>query len=509
MIETDQQQERHYARDILLETKLKTFDNWEKSVKKYIATKQEERLNRLLADGMDEKQAQAEIAKPIPPLAVAQYMADLLTVCRIESDEGIKPVYFYHPNEGIYCNDREFLKDFISAIEPRHNEKRASDCIYHLTRKAPHRAPENNPHLIIVGNGIYNRRTKQLEPFTERKVFTHKIQTNYNPNAKSPNIKGWEFESWLKDLFHGDSELYTLALQLLNAVVRGESLAKMFWFVGEGGTGKGTLQELFINLIGRQNIASIKITDLDANNRFTLAQAIGKQAIIGDDVQAGAIIRDTSKLFSLVGGDTVTVEKKGKDAYSTFIKTVVIQSTNALPKIRGDYHAIRRRMVILPFTKQFKGRPNRAIKRDYITRRNVLEYILKLVIDLDYKDFIEPRKSLEMLDDYQETIDPVLAFSQMLFSDLQSTFIPNDWVWWYFMGYTEHNNYRHEYNSQSLHSIFSSYLPSEWEKLTYPVTLPVKADLPKGFHPKEDQPSYLPHYIPSKKRQQRGYKKRK
>ncbi|MBS8097908.1 DNA primase, partial [Streptococcus suis] len=89
--------------------------------------------------------------------------------------------------------------------------------------------------------------------------------------------------------------------------------AKMFWFVGGGGTGKGTLQELFINLIGRQNIASIKITDLDVNNRFTLAQAIGKQAIIGDDVQAGAVIRDTSKLFSLVGGDTVTVEKKGKD----------------------------------------------------------------------------------------------------------------------------------------------------------------------------------------------------
>ncbi|MFX3712238.1 DUF5906 domain-containing protein, partial [Streptococcus suis] len=75
-----------------------------------------------------------------------------------------------------------------------------------------------------------------------------------------------------------------------------------------GGTGKGTLQELFINQIGRQNIASIKITDLDVNNRFTLAQALGKQAIIGDDVQAGAVIRDTSKLFSLGGGDTVTVE---------------------------------------------------------------------------------------------------------------------------------------------------------------------------------------------------------
>ena len=65
------------------------------------------------------------------------------------------------------------------------------------------------------------------------------------------NIKGWDFESWLLDLFSGDKSLYQLALQLLHACIRGESLGKMFWFIGEGGTGKGTLQELFINLVGR------------------------------------------------------------------------------------------------------------------------------------------------------------------------------------------------------------------------------------------------------------------
>lgn len=495
------------ARDFKHSFKLNTFKNWQENVRNFVYNKQSERLTQLIKEGLEEKQAQAELKKPIPPLTVAHYMAELLTICRIDSDEGTKPVYYYNPDQGIYTNDREFLKDFVSVIEPRHNEKRASDCIYHLTRKAPHRTPEANPFLVIVGNGIYNRKTKQLEPYTPLKVFTHKIATNYNPNAKSPKIKGWEFDSWLLDLFNNDKDLYTLALQLLSAVVRGESLAKMFWFVGEGGTGKGTLQELFINLIGRQNIASIKITDLDANNRFTLAQAVGKQAIIGDDVQAGAIIRDTSKLFSLVGGDTVTVEKKGKDAYSTFIKTVVIQSTNALPRIKGDYHAIRRRMVILPFTKRFKQKPNRAIKTDYITRRNVLEYVLKRVIDLDFSDFIEPKESLKLLNEYQETIDPILTFSQDLFQDIHSSFIPNDWVWWNFQGYTEHYNHQHDFNSQSFHGSFTRYLPDGWVKLNYPVTLRVGANLPAGFYPKEDQPSYLPHYEPPKKKNQRGYKK--
>ncbi|MFX3780866.1 DNA primase, partial [Streptococcus suis] len=78
----------------------------------------------------------------------------------------------------------------------------------------------------------------------------------------------------------------------------------------------------------------------------------------------------------------------------------------------GDYHAIRRRIVILPVNKHFKVKPNRAIKNDYITRPSVLEYVLKTVIYLDFKDFIEQSKSIDLLHEYQEAIDHVLAFSQ-------------------------------------------------------------------------------------------------
>ncbi|MFA9414029.1 MULTISPECIES: phage/plasmid primase, P4 family [unclassified Streptococcus] len=489
--------------------KLATFKGWQKQVKAYAYKKRQDLLAELIAKGKDRRKAEVEADKPLAPTLVAGIMAELLTVCRIESDEGDKPVYFYDPDKGIYRHDKEFLRDFIYVIENRHNERRANDCIYFLTRKAPYRKLEDNPDLVIVGNGLYNRKSRQLLPYTPEKVFTSKIATNYTPIAKSPSIKGWAFEDWLLDLFDGNKELYQLALQLLNAVVRGESLGKMFWFVGAGGTGKGTLQELFINLVGRQNIASIKITDLDLNNRFTLAQAIGKQAIIGDDVQAGAVIKDTSKLFSLVGGDTVSVEKKGKDAYSTFIKTVVIQSTNELPKVKGDYQAIRRRMVILPFTKRFAGRPNRAIKSDYIKRSEVLEYVLKLVIDLDYGDFISPKISQELLDDYQQALDPVLVFAQELFDQPQSSFFPNDFVWWCFAKYAEYHNHSHQYTSQGLNTAFPKYLPDDWEKAPYPVSLPTGAELPKGFYPQEDMPPYLPNtYAPARTKRQRGYRRK-
>lgn len=487
--------------------RLTTFKDWQ-AVAGLAAQRVKDRLLAdLLESGEDRRKAEEKAGKPLAPTLVARLMAELLTVCRIESDEGAKPVYFYDPDQGIYRNDREFLKDLINVIEPRHNEKVANDCIYFLTRPAPYRKLTDNPDLVIVGNGIYNRKTKTLLPYTPDFVFTSKIATNYNPRARSPSIKGWEVESWLLDLFDGNRELYQLALQLLNAVVRGESLGKMFWFVGAGGTGKGTLQELIINLVGRQNIASIKITDLDINNRFALAQAIGKQAIIGDDVQAGAVIKDTSKLFSLVGGDTISVEKKGKDAYSTFIKTVVIQSTNEMPKVKGDYQAIRRRMVILPFAKRFEGMPNRSIKTDYIKRAEVLEYVLKLVIDLDYKEFISPKVSQDLLDDYQQELDPVLVFAQELFDSPQSSFFPNDFVWWCFVQFARYHNHLHQLTSQGLNTVFPRYLPQDWEKAPHPVSLPAGADLPKGFFPHDDTPNYLPKtYNPARTKSQRGYR---
>ena len=42
-----------------------------------------------------------------------------------------------------------------------------------------------DPDLIAVNNGIFNYRTKVLEPFKSNKVFLTKSRVDYNPNAKN------------------------------------------------------------------------------------------------------------------------------------------------------------------------------------------------------------------------------------------------------------------------------------------------------------------------------------
>lgn len=151
--------------------------------------------------------------------------------------------------------------------------------------------------------------------------------------------------------------------------------------------------------------------------------------------------------------------------------------------------------------------PNRSIKTDYIKRAEVLEYVLKLVIDLDYKEFISPKVSQDLLDDYQQELDPVLVFAQELFDSPQSSFFPNDFVWWCFVQFARYHNHLHQFTSQGLNTVFPRYLPQDWEKAPHPVSLPAGADLPKGFFPHDDTPNYLPKtYSPARTKSQRGYR---
>ncbi len=65
--------------------------------------------------------------------------------------------------------------------------------------------------------------------------------------------------------------------------------------MGDGSNGKGTYQQLLYNLIGPQNIATLKINQF--SERFKLALLVEKVAVIGDDVGAGIYIDDSSNLI--------------------------------------------------------------------------------------------------------------------------------------------------------------------------------------------------------------------
>lgn len=462
--------------------------------------------------GIEDK-ARAAYAQAIPekPLAVSKILYERIHFVRVKpaGNNQKAPLYFYNPDKGVYVENTEFLQDLIFIIAPNFTERQAQDTIYKVARQSPER--DNQPLYTALGNQLYNAKTGKLEDFTPKVVTIRKINTEYNPTAKEPNIKGWRVTEWLRELFGGDDELYRLAIQIIRACVTGQSLEKLFWLYGRGGTGKGTFQQLIINLVGLDNVASLRITGL-GKSQFTTSILLGKSVVIGDDVQAGAVIKDTSDLFSLVTGDLLTIEEKGKKPYSLTLSMTVIQSSNGMPTMEGDSEAIGRRFRILPFAGEFVGKPDKAIKQDYIHRSEVLEFLLKLALETPLED-INPKASQEELAKYQADINPVLAFVEDFFTDeLESEFLPNSFVWWVWRDYLDYTGHTSPLKDNAFHREVGKHLPpnfSKGEKVT-----PAGRHLAPGFNPKADLPHYARSYYTNgretpekqaKKTRDRGY----
>lgn len=426
-------------------------------------------------------------ALPTQPLGIAIMLRKYIRFMRVkpESKGQRSPLYYYHPDRGVWEEDNEFLQDIMAIITPKLTEAQAKDVLYKIARQSTMKPIAHD--YTVIGDQLFDSVTGVFSQPTHKIAVTRRIDTRYNPEAQEPTINGWKPTAWLLELFDGDDELYRLAIQIIRATLTGQSLRKIFWLYGEGGTGKGTFQQLLMNLVGMDNVASLKITGLE-DSRFAKSILLGKSLVIGDDIQQDATIKDTSEMFSLVTGDIMTIEEKGLKPYSLRLNVTVVQSSNGLPIMKGDRSAIDRRFRILAFTKVFKDNPNKAIKDDYINRPEVLEYLAKLALETPTED-INPEKSREILSEHHKEINPVIGFSSVFFTDgLVSYFLPNDFVYYCFKEYLEYNEINEYSTEMGFHKKLKQNLP-EGVRVGV-MNIPAGHQLPKGFFPGEDRPFF-------------------
>ncbi|WP_270264671.1 DNA primase family protein [Lactococcus formosensis] len=414
--------------------------------------------------------------KSVPPLTVAMKMQEHMTIVKVNDRLAV-----YNIDKGIYETRLDFFHNVIFWIEPSFSEAKSNQVIFHLKNMAKDVESTASRYLVPVKNGIYNKKTKKLEAFSNRYIFTSTIETEYIENIEAPNIDGWNVDDWLLDLMNGDESLVKLLWQVISASLNGNySYRKSIWFVGEGNDGKGTLQQLISNLVGLQNVASLKINQF--SERFTLSMIEGKTVIIGDDVQAGLYIDDSSNFNSVVTGEPVFVEEKGKQPYVSFYKKTVIQSTNGLPKVRNKTNGTYRRFLIIPFKKTFSAKDdNWAIKDDYIFREEVLQYVLKKAIELNFERFDEPQATKVMMQEFKEKNNSIIEFVNEWFPQFKSTVLPVRFLWWLYQEWCRDSGYTALAKRQFELEV-PKHVSSEWEKKT---TRPKEE-----FLPHSDIPNY-------------------
>lgn len=333
-------------------------------------------------------------------------------------------------NEGIYVSDESVFKNLISHYCYDMKEKDLDEVLSILKRKAVRTTRCENRDLIAVNNGIFEYKSKQLLPFTPDEVFLSKSRVDYVPNAQNPILHNdndntdWDIESWVDDLFDGDKEMVELIFQILGAIVRPNvNWSKSAWFVSEvGNNGKGCLCKLMRELAGKGSCASVPLSDF--NKDFLLEPLCHSSAIIVDENDVGTYIDKAANLKAIITQDIIQINRKFKTPINLQFKGFMVQCLNEEVRLRDKSDSFYRRQLYVRFTKSFTGIERKYIKDDYLERKEVLEYVMCKVLNMNYYVLNTPKACKIALEEYKEFNDPVRQFMSEIMSELVWDLVP-------------------------------------------------------------------------------------
>ena len=348
----------------------------------------------------------------VPFYVIAKFLLTHIPIIKSGANEDTALLFFYDFSKGIYTANDDYIKTCIKKIEIRYKLTKLKDVTEDLRANTRFRKPPRLDYLIAVGNGLFNAKTKELEPFDPKHFITAKVDTNYNIHALTNYelIKNtyFNFDEWLKSIACNDDEIVTLLWQLINEAVNPNKVRrKIAIMLGNGTNGKSTFRQMLINLMGDTNISVS--TPHELQSRFGLASLEGKICNYGDEVGTKPL-DEMDKLKSISSGESVNYERKNKDVRNYDFKTLLMFNSNEIPPIKDKSDAVLNRLLIIPFNANFEGVKDESIKDEKLNNKIILEYILYTALHLDFDKFIVSEAVQKQLLNYKQENDSVFSF---------------------------------------------------------------------------------------------------
>ena len=313
--------------------------------------------------------------------------------------------------DGVYSNDIKNIERTLLRYINNSKSAERSEVIKYLEILGENKV-QASPKTIAVKNGLLDVSTKHLTVFDSKVIIKNKIPVNYNPVAYNEDM-----DKTLNKICCNDKELRMLIEEMIGyCLFRRNELGKCFILTGKGSNGKSTLLDIIKKLIGEVNISSVPLEEL--KDRFKTFQLEGKLANIGDDI-SNKYIDDNSTFKKLVTGETVNVERKGKDPYDFNNYSKLIFSCNDMPRINDLSDGLKRRIILIPFNAKFsKDDPDfDPFIIDKLLAPEALEYLLNIALDgldriLYNRAFTIPKTVTDSWNEYEKSNNPMIGFME-------------------------------------------------------------------------------------------------
>lgn len=346
-------------------------------------------------------------AKKLPIATITKILTHLASFKMIGATEVESSLYLYNPQAGIYEERPHFIGRLVNAITPEAMQRDRTEVMNRIADSLDVSEITKNENLAVLKNGIYNIEKHELLPFSSNYTFVTKTDAVWDETATDEPVFGennWTLSKALNTYFDGQrDEIAAFFYACQNAILTNRPSRVFVYFYSKSGqTGKGTLTQLLINLVGKRNTGSANIETIES--RFGLASVYDKALIYGNENDSPMAKNGSNNLKNLATGDGVTVDRKGISAITVSPTPLVVQSMNTEPNFAVYNGGIKTRARIFVFEHSFvdEGDEDVLVKSEYISSPKLLKWLTHKVLSMDVPDRIPNFKaSLAATDEAQ------------------------------------------------------------------------------------------------------------
>ena len=346
-------------------------------------------------------------AKKLPIGTITKILQALADFKMIGATETESSLYLYNPVEGIYEERPHFIGRLVNRITPEAMQRDRTEVINRISDALDISEITKNENLAVLKNGIFDVEKHQLLPFSSKYTFVTKTDAVWDEDAtEEPSFgeNNWTLSNALSTYFDGQrDEIAAFFYACQNAILTNRPSRTFVYFYSKSGqTGKGTLTQLLINLVGKRNAGSANLETLES--RFGLASVYDKALIYGNENDEPLTKNGSNNLKNLATGDGITVDRKGISAITVSPTPLVVQSMNTEPNFSIYNGGIKSRARIFVFEHSFVdcGDENALVKSEYINDPKLLKWLTHKVLSMDVPDRIPNFKaSLAATDEAQ------------------------------------------------------------------------------------------------------------
>lgn len=396
------------------------------------------------------------LLKTLTPGQVAGLLVSLHGVVRVivARDEpgrpgrpsALDPLAVWDPVRGVASTDPDLVSALIRRYHPEADPNFVRTAMAVLRDGAPRVRRCQDRRWVAVANGDYDRATGELYPFSRDRVFFTRLAVDYDAGATNVVIHNdedgtdWDFDSWLEELAVGDPILVEVFWCVFAAVVQPQVRTKGIGLWNpRGNNGKGSILALSRNLVGADNCADASLKELADPASAQLLS--GKALILGDENGVKDFLDDATSIKKLITREPLYVNPKYEKPRNEVIEAAMIQCLNGNLQVADNSDSFWRRWVFVPMRARFEGRERRYIKDDYLARPEVLQYVLKRALEMDFDGTFPDAKPLsDLLLQMKAANDTVRLFWDLHADDFSWDRLPIGYLYELYKSWMKKNN---------------------------------------------------------------------